>query len=430
MLKVPAHPRLAAMVLEGKKQNAIEQGILSAALISEDMIINFKENAFETGPCDVCFQGNLMRNLERGEDLASRRLENSIDSRKRFRVKQMYQSLSKAFKGESLKTMPSMSHKVVSQIILKGFLDRVAKFRPAAKNKRQPDQRSFHFCLGRGGILSSYSVVRKSEYLIVLDAFEVPGKQNSAIRTQIRYASAVSKESLQKQIPMLSSQLEIVFDKKSEKTEAIKKQLYGQFTLTESKDNIEAHQIESFLSEKIKSDWPYPFESDDDLRSYHKKLDLLESHDISHNFPRFEDDYLDFLIQHICEGKTDISKIREKPLRSYIEEQLSYEELYRLNLLCPPEIKIGKRARRISYLGEHAPSVESAIQDFFGLSESPKICEDKQALNLIMLAPNRRPAQITQDLQRFWKGSYFELKKELGRRYPKHRWPDDPENDR
>jgi len=41
---------------------------------------------------------------------------------------------------------------------------------------------------------------------------------------------------------------------------------------------------------------------------------------------------------------------------------------------------------------------------------------------LEILAPNFRPAQVTDDLEGFWERTYPELKKELRRRYPKHEW--------
>ncbi|MFN7453144.1 MAG: ATP-dependent helicase C-terminal domain-containing protein, partial [Pseudobdellovibrionaceae bacterium] len=43
-----------------------------------------------------------------------------------------------------------------------------------------------------------------------------------------------------------------------------------------------------------------------------------------------------------------------------------------------------------------------------------------------LLAPNFRPTQITKDIVGFWKNSYFEVKKDLKARYPKHSWPDNP----
>lgn len=34
--------------------------------------------------------------------------------------------------------------------------------------------------------------------------------------------------------------------------------------------------------------------------------------------------------------------------------------------------------------------------------------------------------QLTSDLRSFWQSTYFDVRKELRRRYPKHAWPEDP----
>jgi ATP-dependent helicase HrpB len=45
---------------------------------------------------------------------------------------------------------------------------------------------------------------------------------------------------------------------------------------------------------------------------------------------------------------------------------------------------------------------------------------------LHLLAPNHRPVQVTTDLAGFWQRVYPQVRKELGRRYPRHAWPEDP----
>jgi ATP-dependent helicase HrpB len=44
---------------------------------------------------------------------------------------------------------------------------------------------------------------------------------------------------------------------------------------------------------------------------------------------------------------------------------------------------------------------------------------------LHLLAPNKRAVQVTSDLESFWRQHYPVLRRELGRRYPRHAWPED-----
>ena len=43
-----------------------------------------------------------------------------------------------------------------------------------------------------------------------------------------------------------------------------------------------------------------------------------------------------------------------------------------------------------------------------------------------LLSPGYKPVQITSDLRSFWDNAYFEVRKELKTKYPKHVWPDNP----
>jgi len=62
----------------------------------------------------------------------------------------------------------------------------------------------------------------------------------------------------------------------------------------------------------------------------------------------------------------------------------------------------------------------------FGLHKTPSVAGDRVKLKLHLLSPANRPIQVTEDLAGFWQKTYFDVKKDLKGRYPKHCWPDDP----
>jgi len=94
---------------------------------------------------------------------------------------------------------------------------------------------------------------------------------------------------------------------------------------------------------------------------------------------------------------------------------------------APESIKLpsGRRARIRYELGK-PPWVASFLQDFFGLTETPRIGPQRTPVVVHLLAPNRRPVQMTQDLSGFWHRLYPQVRRELMRRYPRHAWPERP----
>jgi ATP-dependent helicase HrpB len=62
----------------------------------------------------------------------------------------------------------------------------------------------------------------------------------------------------------------------------------------------------------------------------------------------------------------------------------------------------------------------------FGLADTPRIGAGRVPLTLTLLSPAQRPIQVTRDLAGFWRTSYFDVRRELRGRYPKHEWPEEP----
>ncbi|MGN0258350.1 MAG: ATP-dependent helicase HrpB [Bacteroides sp.] len=107
---------------------------------------------------------------------------------------------------------------------------------------------------------------------------------------------------------------------------------------------------------------------------------------------------------------------------------LSYEQQLRADLLAPTHITVPTGSRiRVDYRpGAEAPIVSVRLQECFGMSDTPRVDEGRRPVLMELLSPGFKPVQLTKDLHSFWQTTYFEVRKELRRRYPKHFWPDNP----
>ena len=89
-----------------------------------------------------------------------------------------------------------------------------------------------------------------------------------------------------------------------------------------------------------------------------------------------------------------------------------------------------RRAERVAHsdrlLGSARAESRRAIQEVFGLTESPRVLDGRVAVTMQLLSPAHRPVQMTRDLAGFWRTSYFDVRKDLRGRYPRHEWPEDP----
>ncbi len=106
---------------------------------------------------------------------------------------------------------------------------------------------------------------------------------------------------------------------------------------------------------------------------------------------------------------------------------LGHERARRLDLAAPTHIEVPTGSRiAIDYSDPAAPALAVRLQEVFGLRETPRVADGRVPLTLRLLSPARRPVQVTRDLASFWKTGYFEVRKDLRARYPKHAWPEDP----
>ena len=98
-----------------------------------------------------------------------------------------------------------------------------------------------------------------------------------------------------------------------------------------------------------------------------------------------------------------------------------------LDRLAPTALEVPSGSHvTLDYGDPTAPVLAVKLQELFGLTETPTVAGGRVPLLLHLLSPGGRPAQVTRDLRSFWEKGYFEVRKDLKGKYPRHPWPDKP----
>ena len=139
-------------------------------------------------------------------------------------------------------------------------------------------------------------------------------------------------------------------------------------------------------------------------------------------------DWLPFYLEEGGRVKSSVQELRKLNLAEIIWNLLPYEAQQEVDRLAPTHIEVPTGSRiRIDYrTGAEAPVLSVRLQECFGMERTPCVDDGKQPVLMELLSPGFKPVQLTQDLASFWQGTYFEVRKELRRRYPKHYWPENP----
>ncbi|MGA0332686.1 MAG: ATP-dependent helicase HrpB, partial [Kiritimatiellia bacterium] len=124
------------------------------------------------------------------------------------------------------------------------------------------------------------------------------------------------------------------------------------------------------------------------------------------------------LLEHLLSGCRTRKDVKNLNLRQQVENWLSPLQQELLREHCPTRIPLpGGRSARVRYEAEGVPVISAKLQDFFGLQESPCVAAGAVRCKVELLAPNGRPAALTDDLKSFWQNGYPLVRKDLKGRY-------------
>ncbi|MBH8570707.1 ATP-dependent helicase HrpB [Hymenobacter negativus] len=172
-------------------------------------------------------------------------------------------------------------------------------------------------------------------------------------------------------------------------------------------------------------------------RQLQQRLEFLRQHfpgsDAAEPWPAFDDATLalelaDWLGPHL-DGLKTLDQVQRLHLYEPLLARLpgGWNQRQELDRLAPAALEVPSGSHiTLDYSDPAAPVLAVKLQELFGLTETPTVAAGRVPLLLHLLSPGGRPAQVTRDLRSFWEKGYFEVRKDLKGRYPKHPWPDKP----
>jgi ATP-dependent helicase HrpB len=159
------------------------------------------------------------------------------------------------------------------------------------------------------------------------------------------------------------------------------------------------------------------------------RLAFLHAHDPA--WPRVDDsallERLDEWLAPVVGSARRLEQLGGADLEAALRTLVPWDQQRQLDLLAPERIEVPSGSHvAVDYSDPSVPVLAVRLQEVFGLASSPTVLGGRVPLMMHLLSPAHRPVQVTRDLASFWRSGYFDVRKDLRGRYPKHHWPEDP----
>ncbi len=436
LVQFPLHPRQARVLVEAESRG-LKQGCLLAALLGEGGIVaRGAPGRAESGPAD------LLADLDRFAEAARARFDPDrlrsfgLDVGRTLAVDKVRRQLERliasspqasgAARGRTEGASDRASSREVAEEIalgmclLAGYPDRVAR-------RRKKGGRELVLASGGGAELAESSVVKDAELLIAIDAEERSAQGARGLVT-VRSASAIEPEWL---LELCADRLRDtalhVWNPAAERVEVVKRLAYEQLILDEVRRPAEpGPETARVLLSQATARGARNFEDGEALDRLLGRIGFLRTAAPELALPELGPSELDDALGALCESAVSFAEL-DGALTSAIAARLDGRQRRALDELAPERVTLaGGRAVRVSYTPGQPPWIASRLQDFVGMAAGPTGARGRVPLTLHLLAPNQRAVQVTSDLAGFWQRHYPAIRRELGRRYPRHPWPEDP----
>ncbi|AZD38324.1 ATP-dependent helicase HrpB [Pseudomonas chlororaphis subsp. aurantiaca] len=410
MAELPAHPRIAHLLLRGQALGLANMACDVAALLGERDILR-------GGGADLHSRLVLLS----GEERAARGAQGGVQ-----RARQLARQYRGYLRGQPSQAVADPDHpRWLGALLALAYPDRVAQ-------QRRPGGAEYRLANGRAALFSETDSLMKQPWLVIADLGSRQGQREERIYLAADFDPALFDSVLAEQVRSVD---QLDWDEREGVLRAERQRKVGELVLSREPltgldEAARCQALVNLVRRKGLELLPWTPE----LRQWQARVALLRQLDLEakgeSQWPDVSDTALlksleSWLLPYL--GKVSrLSHFANLELASIVHNLLPWPLPQRLDELAPHHLTVPSGSSiRLDY-SEQPPILAVRLQELFGLAETPRIAGGRQVVKLHLLSPARRPVQVTQDLANFWRSTYAEVKKDLKGRYPKHYWPDDP----
>jgi ATP-dependent helicase HrpB len=398
MAELPLHPRLAHMVLRGVDLGAGALACDLAAMLSERDVLRASQGAgVDVRARIAALRGAGAHEADRG-----------AVQHARAAARQIRERLGISSSGDD----PD----AVGVLLALAYPDRIGALRAGSRGR-------FLLRNGRAAVIAESDPLAVSPFIVAAD---LDGAQRES---RVWLAAPIELEQIEMSFAEQVEE-ETIVEWDDAGLRARRRDRLGALTLRERAiADPGAEVVALALLERLRGDGIASLPWSKTARALQQRILFVGAHESG--WPDVSDESLasrleEWLLPHL-HGIRRTSDLARLDLHGLLLGMLDWEQRRSLDERAPThwEVPSGSRVP-IDYTTPESPVLAVRLQEMFGANETPRIMRGRVPLTLHLLSPAGRPVQVTRDLASFWRTGYFDVKKDLRGRYPKHSWPDDP----